>query len=386
MTDASPLTELLVVAGSRAYGMHQPTSDVDVRGVLVAPAAAYHGFAHHLEQLDSPGSLAAFEPLLTAEERAAVAASKLEGVVFEVRKFVSLAAECNPNLLDVVFCRDAEVRKETPLGRRLREHRRAFLSAKARHTYAGYAASQLKRIEGHRRWLLEPPKAPPRRADFGLPETTLLPADQLGAAAAAIQKQLDRWELDLAALPDATAQAVQQALGHTLAAIAAATGFGAPEDAKYVAAARTVGLGDDLVAALQRERAWEAASRHWRQYREWTEKRNPARAALEAAHGYDTKHAAHLVRLLRMGSEILRTGVVHVWRGPGGADDAHELLAIRRGEWRYEDLIAWTTAQDAELTTAAAASPLPRGPDREALDALCVALVEERLRGRSPAG
>lgn len=59
-----------------------------------------------------------------------------------------------------------------------------------------------------------------------------------------------------------------------------------------------------------------------------------ARAELEAQHGYDTKHAMHLVRLLRMGEEILSTGRVNVRR-----EDADELMAIRKGALSYDQLL-----------------------------------------------
>ena len=56
---------------------------------------------------------------------------------------------------------------------------------------------------------------------------------------------------------------------------------------------------------LDRERRYRGALREWQQYQEWTRSRNPARAELERRHGYDTKHAMHLIRLLRMAVEIL---------------------------------------------------------------------------------
>ncbi len=58
------------------------------------------------------------------------------------------------------------------------------------------------------------------------------------------------------------------------------------------------------------EQGYRAALRHWNQYQEWLRNRNPARAELEASYGYDTKHAMHLLRLLRMGEEILHDGTV----------------------------------------------------------------------------
>ena len=103
---------------------------------------------------------------------------------------------------------------------------------------------------------------------------------------------------------------------------------------------------DNFIDALQRERAFRSAMREWRQYQGWKQHRNPARAALEAAHGYDTKHASHLVRLLRMALEIVGTGEVHVWRGDRDAD---ELRAIRDGAWSYDALIDFAESTEAEL-------------------------------------
>ncbi len=47
--------------------------------------------------------------------------------------------------------------------------------------------------------------------------------------------------------------------------------------------------------------------------------------------GYDTKNAAHLIRLLRMGIEFLSDGRLYVER-----DDGQELLEIKKGKWTLE--------------------------------------------------
>lgn len=57
-----------------------------------------------------------------------------------------------------------------------------------------------------------------------------------------------------------------------------------------------------------------------------------AHADLIAQFGYDTKNAMHLIRLLRMGYEVLTTGELHIYR----ESDRDELLAIRRGAWTEE--------------------------------------------------
>lgn len=361
-------THLLAVAGSRAYGLARPGSDVDVKGFAIPPVRWFHGFTNRFEQADDAAEIAVFAPDLRPDEQAVVAGSKLEGSVYGVHKLAALALDCNPHVLDVLFCREDELRVQSSIGRALRDAGPRFLSRRVRHSFGSYAAAQLKRIEGHRRWLLDPPKAPPVRADFGLPEHTLVPRDQLAAAHAAVQAKVDSWELDLSGVPKSTVAHVLAQITDTLAEI------GVHADERYAAAARSIGLDENFVALMERERRFKRAAQEWRQYEGWKASRNEARAALEAAHGYDTKHGAHLVRLLRMAREILETGEVHVWRGDRDAD---ELQAIRDGAWPYDALLAWARSEEAVLK-ALDGRPVavPDRPDRDALDALIVELVE----------
>lgn len=308
MPDLRSRTIFLTVAGSRAQGLHRPDSDVDLRGVATPQAAELLGYRQTFAQADTPGTLAAYARDLHADERSVATSTKLEGSVYALAKFVRLAADANPSILEALFCRDAEVRRCTPLGERLRAVRAATLSMRAAESFSGYAQQQLRRIQGHRRWLHDPPLGPPDRAAMGLP-----------------------------AQPSRT-----------------------PSPSE---------------AAQEREFARDA--RTWTNFQTWQRRRNPDRAALEAAHGYDTKHGAHLVRLLRMGREIVETGEVHVWRG---GRDAEELLAIRAGAWSYERLSTWA---DAELAAVRGVTEpaVPVQPDHETLDALVVELHQRALAG-----
>lgn len=95
------------------------------------------------------------------------------------------------------------------------------------------------------------------------------------------------------------------------------------------------------------------------------------RAELVAAHGYDTKFAYHVVRLLGEVEQILVEGDIDLQR------DAERLKAIRRGEWTEERLRQWAADKEADLERAYAASTLPAAPDEVRLKALLLNCLEE---------
>lgn len=301
-----PRTIFETVHGSRAFGLARDDSDQDLKGIVVGPPRWYHGFRGSPEQIE-------LGP---------------DHVRYEVRKFFRLAVAANPTAIEMLYADPSHHRALRPSGIRLLEARDRFLSRKVGETFSGYALSQLKRIRGHRGWLLSPPNAKPARKDYGLPEKTVIPQDQLGAAQALVER-------------------------------------GAVAEAD---------LTPNFLDLMNRERRYRQAKRDWDQYQAWLRNRNPARAALERQHGYDTKHAQHLVRLLRMGIEILETGHVQVWR-----DDREELLAIREGAWSYDLLIESVVALEARVVDATRATELPPEPDAEALDALCAEIVWSEL-------
>lgn len=342
-------TIYLVRHGSHAYGTNIEGSDEDFRGIAVAPSAYYLGALSHFEQAEQK------EP---------------DFVVFDLRKFVQLASQCNPNIIEVLFVDDADVLHADSFGWRLRQERELFLTRRARHTFSGYAASQLKRIRTHHRWLKNPPISPPTRAEHGLPEKTLIPADHLAAAEAAIRAQLDEWAPRfLDELDPGARTAVSNRMAEHLATLDVAM-----HEDLWPGAARVVGLSDNMIELLAREKRYTSAKREWDNYQTWKRQRNPVRAALEQRFGYDTKHAGHLVRLLRMCREILETGRVLVKR-----PDADELRAIRGGAWTYEKLVEWAENEDRELQAVAERSRLPTAPDPERIDLLCSSIIARAL-------
>jgi predicted nucleotidyltransferase len=343
-------TVLLVKHGSQAYGTATPTSDTDYKGVLIPPKQYYLGSQHRLEQIE-------------------LKAPNPDCVIYEIRKFFNLASAANPSVLETLFVDPSDHILVDPIGEEMLAHRRDFLSTRVKHTFSGYAIGQLKRIKLHRKHLLNPPKAPPTRKELGLPEQTLIPQDQLMAVQSEIQKELDKFQFHMDGIDEATKINLQNTMTEMLAELKITT------DQQWESCARKIGMSDNFIQVMQKERQYTGLKREWDQYQEWKRSRNKERYALEEKWGYDCKHAGHLVRLLRCAREILTTGQVNVRR-----PDAEELLTIRNGAWTYDQVVEFAEREDQALQDIyKTCSILPKTPDQEKLDQLCIRLVEKSL-------
>ncbi len=359
-------TIFLAVAGSWAYGTNLPTSDVDLKGFGLPPKGYRTGFLRTFEQCESPQEMEVYRPSLPRVLRDAAEGQPLDGVVYELRKFFNLAAGANPNVLDTLFADEADVIVCTAEGSLVRQHRRAFLSKRIVHTFRGYAVAQIKKIERHRKWLLDPPKHKPTRVEFGLPEHHReVPPDQMGAATAAIKQLVDSWEIDFGEAPKATVLEVQEKLQEVL------TQWKIGHEGKFNLAGTILGYEQNFLDLMNKERSYKQAADHWGAFQEWKAGRNAKRAEIESRFGYDCKHGMHLVRLLQSCREILETGDYSVRR-----PNADELIAIRNGAWSYERLMDFAKEQETDLLDVATRSALPKHPDMNRLDALCSEAVE----------
>jgi predicted nucleotidyltransferase len=112
------------VVGSQAYGLDRDGSDVDRRGVYLAPAELEWGLYGVPEQLES---------------------QETEECYWELKKFIVLALKANPNILECLYTPIME--KSTPIADELLAKREIFLSKLVYQTYNGYVMSQFKKLE-----------------------------------------------------------------------------------------------------------------------------------------------------------------------------------------------------------------------------------------------
>ena len=112
------------VVGSQAYGLERDSSDVDRRGIYLAPAElewSLYGVPEQLENVET------------------------EECYWELKKFMVLALKANPNILECLYTPLVETR--TPVADELLEKREIFLSKLVYQTYNGYVMSQFKKLE-----------------------------------------------------------------------------------------------------------------------------------------------------------------------------------------------------------------------------------------------
>jgi hypothetical protein len=140
-------------------------------------------------------------------------------------------------------------------------------------------------------------------------------------------------------------------------------------------------IKDEYLEEAGKELEYYTASKEWEQYEAWKKNRNKARAELEIRHGYDCKHAMHLVRLYRMGAEILSTGKVNVDRT---GIDAEELKVIRNGAWTFEKVEEYSRQMDENLDELYKESRLQKSPQLDKIKELCVEVCKEYLWRNSP--
>jgi len=365
-------TIFLTVHGSQAYGIAHSTSDLDVKGVCVPPVEVVDNLFQGFDQAENHDGVNSHH---SVTPRINPLNPKVESVVYSLRKFFKLAADVNPNIIEVLFTDPSDHLIRAPVSDDLLEIRDEFLSSKAKFTFTGYAVAQLAKINRHRKWLVDPILRPPARADFGLPEVR---PPAMEAVAREAKRQVEEWNFHQYRLDDLERNELKEHCWELVARLASGreVGWDNWPDEYWKAALdklqSNLNLSDELTRLISSERQYEKAARAHASYTQWEAGRNPERKALEEKYQYDVKHGAHLARLLRMGVEILETGRVIVKR-----PDAEELRLIRNGGWTYDQLVEYAAEMEKKINAAYAATKLPRSTDQVKLNKHYHRMVEK---------
>lgn len=351
---------LFVKSGSHAYGLNTETSDIDYKGITIAPLK-YYFTSNNFEQKDKGFEQEDWVKLKELNY------GKVDCVIYELQKFISLLETQNPNIIEMLWQDEEDILYTSDSARYLLANREYFLSQKIAMTFSGYARSQVKRMLTHRKWVLKGEVEKPNWSDFGV-DVDPLSKSELNAfleflslllkdkhqyyyqneELSELIKNID-WKslLKQYTLPEEDLPIVQQ----------------------YTRASK------EFISLLHASQRYREALREYDCYIDWKTNRNPVRADVEAKCGYDGKNMSHCIRLLKMAYEALTTGKLIVNRKIAG--DSEQLLEIKRGEWQYEDihLLAEQLFIDVNNVVSRGKSVLPKRINKDRLDEVCYTIL-----------
>lgn len=137
---------------------------------------------------------------------------------------------------------------------------------------------------------------------------------------------------------------------------------------EYLIGPTLEGFPDDLRGLVRSQRAGAAFLGYMRQQMErWMGVRgqkNVTRPELVEKYGFDTKYAAHIIRLGYQGTAYLTEGHIPV---PLPTDIAESIRDLRTGGVDEYEAMRWAAAMEEELKHAYDNSRLPESPDEEGI-------------------
>lgn len=116
---------LLTLGGSHAYGMNNENSDLDIRGIALNTSSE----------------------ILLGRDFEQVVNVDTDTTVYSFNKMIQLLTSNNPNTIEILGCKPEHYIYLSDVGKEILDKRKMFLSKICIHTFAGYAGSQLRRLE-----------------------------------------------------------------------------------------------------------------------------------------------------------------------------------------------------------------------------------------------
>jgi len=401
------------LAGSQAYGTSTPTSDTDYRGIFVAEKEFI------------------ITPFFKVNEVSD--ANEEDTKYYELNNYMQLYLTANPNILESLWVDESDITFKTEMYDHLRAARSDLLSSKIAFTYTGYAHNQAKRMKNHHGWMDKertgvrilqelidqyPCEQMIEWVGDSFPSYIMNLVNVEHARGSYIKTIIDFEKFMrnaslqmISTLPLKQYHFVKlvhnyfehQVLdrdfnilhyrndyqlvpyGDNIFGLVPKAGAKTINDDGSIHRIDTSNLSIEEVKEQPRlivkfnKDEYEKSSDNRNNYHTWKQNRNEARSELEQLNGYDTKHAMHVVRLLRTAEEALSTGEVHVKR-----PDAEELLAIRNGAWSFDEMMAYWTEKDQYIREVLyKQTDLPRAPNIHTAAKLLIELREMQWYGKN---
>jgi uncharacterized protein len=308
-----------VKIGSHLYGLNRPDSDLDYMGVFI-PRSDYLLGLKRIEEVDNSTKNSAAERRNTAED--------VDDKSYTLPKYLHLALQNNPNIVEVLFATPENVLVTSPEWEELVANRSKILSRRVFSTFMGYAFSQKKKLtvkserfhslEEALKWIIY-----------------VFPTEQLDRNDTAITKE----QGDI--------------LNGTV---------------KYYKSKRAncESFHDGMSIKMIYEHLKEEYENYgWRVHTDTFE-----------TLGYDVKFAYHLIRILAEGIELLTTGELHY---PISGESRADIVAVREGKLQLPELLAMYDKYELKCKEADAHSVLPQKANFNWADKWLIGILKKSI-------
>ncbi len=317
------------VSGSRAYGLHTPQSDTDIKGVFIMPKQEYYGW-NYIPQLNNPTNDISY---------------------YELGQFLKFLSVNNPNIIELLNCPPDCILFKHPLMDLLKPE--LFLSKLCKDTFGKYALSQIKKAKGLKKKIVNP---------VDKERKTILSFCYVhyGQGAIPLKRFLEikDWKQEDCGLANIPHMKNIYGLYHD-------------SGQRYMGIMKTEASNDVVLSSIPKDtqpiamlyfnkEGYSSYCKEYREYWDWVARRNEVRYQNTKDHGknYDAKNMMHVFRLLQMAIEIGKDKQVNVKR-----HDRDFLLAIKKGRYSYDELLQMAQQRQEEMEEAFALSTLPEKPD-----------------------
>jgi uncharacterized protein len=331
-----------VITGSKAYGLDTSTSDTDIRGVFVLPKNTFYGLEYTAQVNNETNDI----------------------VYYELKRFMELLSKSNPNILEMLCSPDSCVLQKHPVMEMLKPE--MFVSKLCEQSFANYAFTQIKKAYGLEKKIMQPMDEERKSVldfCFVYEEKEAMPLKKYLE-----EKVLSQDKLGLAAIAH-----LRDCYNLYYSKEYQYSGVMKKDNANDVSLS-SIPKGEQPIAMLYFNKdGYSIYCKQYKEYWDWVAKRNEVRYKTTMTHGkkYDSKNMMHVFRLLLVAKEIAIEGKVNVFR-----KDRDFLLAIKEGQFEYDDLVQKAEALKDELPLLYQKANLIDEPDVKMIDELLIKMRE----------
>jgi uncharacterized protein len=326
------------IVGSKSYGLATETSDTDIKGVFVLPKDKFYGLDYIAQVNNETNDI----------------------VYYELKRFVELLAKNNPNMLELLFTPTEQLLLKHPIMDLLKPE--LFISRLCEQSFANYAFTQIKKAYGLEKKIMQPMEKERKSVlDFCFVYE--------GGFAKPAKEYFETKKLILEKAGLAAITHLRDSYNLFYSETEQYSGIVKKENANDVCLS-SIPKGEKPIALLYFNKdGYSAYCKQYLEYWDWVDKRNEQRYNKTMQHGkkYDAKNMMHVFRLLLVAKEIATQGKVNVFR-----KDRDFLLAIKEGEFEYDELVEKATALKDELPFLYQQSALMDEPDVKLIEKILI--------------